>query len=46
MEQTSQQMAATSFGVGALTDREANQLFRLLNKVRASAGDTVEPQAP
>jgi DNA-binding MarR family transcriptional regulator len=42
MEQTSLQMAASSFGVGALTDREATQLFRLLNKVRASAGDIVD----
>jgi DNA-binding MarR family transcriptional regulator len=41
MEASSQAMADSAFGVGALTDAEARQLVALLGKVRMSAGDVV-----
>jgi DNA-binding MarR family transcriptional regulator len=41
-EASSTAMAAASFAVGSLSDDEALQLFTLLGKVRAAAGDTVE----
>lgn len=42
MEASSKAMANASFGIGALDESEALQLFALLGKVRAAAGDAVE----
>lgn len=39
MEQTSKAMAEASFGLGALSEDEAAQLFQLLRKVRTAATD-------
>ena len=39
MEESSSAMADAMFGVGALTEQEARQLFALLAKVRGAAGD-------
>lgn len=41
MEASSKAMADASFGMGALSEAEARQLFALLAKVRAAAGDDV-----
>jgi DNA-binding MarR family transcriptional regulator len=48
MEESCTRLAALRFGVGALTEREATELFRLLTKVRrapAVAAATCQPRA-